>query len=125
MANLLPVIRSARWIWSPTDENGSSLEFWAYSSYGDSSEEFQARVRVAKSSDPSDKAWYTDVLSSQWRGDTLAGCSQIWDKFPPVGGTPDWLSTPQRPEDLATHVPYEYLAANLIKHGLVDASACE
>jgi hypothetical protein len=109
----------------PTDDNGISLEFWAYSSYGDSSEKFQARVRVTKSSDPSDNAWYTDVLSSQWRGDTLAGCSQIWDKFPPAGGTPDWLTTPQRPEDLATNVSYEYLAAALIKHNVMDASACD
>ncbi|MGD0752917.1 MAG: hypothetical protein ABSA23_16110 [Anaerolineales bacterium] len=109
----------------PTDDNGSTLQFWAYSSYGDSSEVFQARVRVAKSSDPSDQAWYTDVLSSQWRGDTLAGCSQIWDKFPPVGGSADWLTTPQRPEDLVTNVSYEYLAAALIKHNVVNASACD
>jgi hypothetical protein len=109
----------------PTNDDGMTLEFWANSSYGDSSEIFQARVRVAKSNDPSDHTWYTDVLSTQWRGDTLAGCSQIWDIFPPVGGNPDWLSTPQRPEDLATNISYEYLAANLIKHGVVDASACD
>jgi hypothetical protein len=109
----------------PTDENGMSMQFWAYSSYGDSSEIFSARVRVTKSDDPSDNAWYADVLSTQWRGDTLAGCSLIWDKFPPIGGTPDWLSTPQRPEDLATNISYEYLAANLIKHGVVDATACD
>jgi hypothetical protein len=109
----------------PTDDDGSALQFWAYSSYGDSSEVFQARVRVAKSADPSDQAWYADVLSSQWRGDTLAGCSQIWDEFPPVGGTPDWLTTPQRPEDLASNVSYEYLAAALIKHNVVDATACD
>ena len=109
----------------PTDDNGISLEFWAYSSYGDSSEIFKARVRVTKSDDPADNAWYADVLSTQWRGDAQAGCSLIWDKFPSVGGTPDWLSTPDRPEDLATNVSYEYLAANLIKHGVVDASACD
>jgi hypothetical protein len=109
----------------PTEDVGTSLEFWAFSSYGDSSEIFQAQVRVVRSSDPSDQAWYADVISSQWRGDPLAGCSQIWDKFPTVGGTPDWLSTPQRPEDLATNVAYEYLAANLITHGLVDVSTCD
>jgi hypothetical protein len=65
------------------------------------------------------------VLSTQWRGNTLAGCSEIWNTFPPVGGTPDWLSTPQRPEDLATNVSYEYLSANLIKHGVVEASSCD
>jgi hypothetical protein len=109
----------------PTDDDGISLEFWANSSYGDSSEVYTARVRVTKSDDPSDQAWYADVLSTQWHGDTLAGCSQIWDKFPPVGGVPEWLSTPQKPDKLTTKVPYEYLAANLIKHGVVDASICD
>ena len=109
---------------APTDEAGMNLEFWAYSSYGDSSDLFQARVRVMRSEEASDHSWYTDVLSSQWRGVPLAGCSQIWDVFPPIGGTPDWLSSPQRPEDLATRISYEYLAANLIGHGAVDASAC-
>jgi hypothetical protein len=86
---------------------------------------FTAQVRVSRSDDPSDQAWYADVLSTQWRGDPLAGCSQIWGKFPTLGGTPDWLSTPQRPEDLATNVSYEYLAASLIKHGVVDGSTCD
>jgi hypothetical protein len=110
---------------SPTDEDGLTLEFWANSSYGDSSEKFTARVRVARSNVPIDHAWYTDVLSTQWHGNTLAGCSQVWDVFPTVGGTPNWLSTPQRPEDLATNVSYEYLAANLIKNDVVDASKCD
>ena len=109
----------------PTDENGMSLQFWAYSSYGDSSEIFTAIVRVMKPDESSDDAWYADVLSTQWRGDALAGCSQIWDKFPSIGGTPEWLSTPQQPEELATNISYEYLAANLIKHGVVDAAGCD
>jgi len=109
----------------PTSDNGSTLQFWAYSSYGDSSEVFQARVRVAKSADPSDQVWYADILSTQWRGDTLAGCSQVWDKFPPVGGATGWLTTPQHPEELATNVGYSYLAAALINHEVVDASSCE
>jgi hypothetical protein len=107
-----------------TSDTGLNLEFWANSSYGDSSDIFQARVRVARSSDPADQSWYVDVLSTQWRGDPLAGCSQIWNKFPSVGGEPEWLTTPQRPEDLATSISYEYLAANLIKYGVADASSC-
>jgi hypothetical protein len=110
---------------APTDDSGTILEFWANSSYGDTSEIFSASVRVTRSDDPSDKTWYTDVLSDQWHGGTLAGCSKIWSTFPPIGGTPDWLSTPQRIEDLATSIPYEYLAANLIKNGYIDASACD
>jgi hypothetical protein len=109
----------------PTSDSGTSLEFWANSSYGDSSQIYTAQVRVTKKDDPSDLSWYVDVLSTQWRGNTLAGCSEIWNTFPPVGGTPDWLSTPQRPEDLATNVSYEYLSANLIKHGVVEASSCD
>lgn len=108
----------------PTSEDGLLVQFWAYSSYGDSSEVFQARVRVVPSDDSSGHFYYTDVISAQWRGEPLAGGSQIWDAFPPVGGTPSWLSTPERPEELATNVPYEYLAAHLIKQGVADASAC-
>jgi hypothetical protein len=109
---------------APTEEKGLTLEFWANSSYGDSSVLFTARVRVVASDEPGDHSWYVDVLSTQWRGAELAGCSQTWDVFPPVGGVPVWLSTPPRAEDLATSIPYEYLAANLIKHGVVDTSAC-
>ncbi len=109
---------------APTDDDGLYLEFWANSSYGDSSVLFEARVRVAVSDDPADQSWYVDVLSTQWRGAPLAGCSQTWKAFPPVGGVPLWLSTPLRAEDLATNIPYEYLAANLIKQGVADASAC-
>ncbi len=108
----------------PTDNDGIYLEFWANSSYGDSSVLFEARVRVVASDGPSDLSWYVDVLSTQWRGAPLAGCSQAWGVFPPVGGVPLWLSTPLRPEDLATNIPYEYLAANLIKQGVADASTC-
>jgi hypothetical protein len=108
----------------PTDSDGLYLEFWAYSSYGDSSVLFEAQVRVAASDDPADSSWYVDVLSTQWRGVDLASCSQTWETFPPIGGVPDWLSTPLRPEDLATDKPYEILAANLIKQGLADTSSC-
>jgi len=108
----------------PTGADGQVLEFWANSSYGDSSVLFEARVRVAASDDPSDQTWYVDVLSTQWRGTPLAGCSQTWQTFPPVGGVPVWLSTPLRPEDLATDIPFEYLAANLIIQGVADSSAC-
>jgi hypothetical protein len=109
---------------APTGTDGLGIEFWALSSYGDSSEKFQARLRVVRSEDPSDQSWYVDVISSQWRGTTLAGCSQVWDLFPTIGGLPDWLSTPQRPEELSTSVPYVYLAAYLITQGAVDASVC-
>ena len=110
---------------APTGQDGIDLEFWAYSSYGDSSELFTARVRVAASDDSANHGWYVDVLSTQWRGAPLAGCSQVWEAFPPVGGPPEWLSTPLRPEELSTDILYTYLAANLIKQGVADASSCD
>lgn len=112
---------------APTASAGATVEFWAYSSYGDSSETFSAQVRVAETSagDPDRQYWYVDVLSSQWTGTPAASCADSWQAFPPVGGPPAWLTTPNRAEDLTTEVPYNYLAANLIQAGLVDASGCE
>jgi hypothetical protein len=111
---------------APTDEDGASVEFWAYSSYGDSSETFSAQVRVVETDlgDPDQTYWYVDVLSDRWMGVPPASCAEAWEAFPPVGGPPAWLTTPKRPEDLLTEVPYNYLAANLIQAGVVDASAC-
>jgi hypothetical protein len=108
-----------------TDDDGVEMQFWSYSSYGDSSKVFtaQLRVRIADEGDPDQLYWYVDVLSPQWQGQA-ATCTQAWDIFPPVGGTPEWLSTPKYSEELSSDIPYTYLAANLILQGAVDASTC-
>ncbi len=110
----------------PTEEDGATLEFWAWSSYGDSSPIFTGQIRVirADEGDPDQFYWYVDVLSSQWQGGPVATCSDSWESFPPIGGLPDWLSSPRQSEDLSSDIPYTYLAANLILQGAVDASAC-
>jgi len=112
---------------APTDADGVTVDFWAYSSYGDSSDTYTAQVRVAQDNigNPDQTYWYVDVISSQWIGVPIASCSETWDSFPPVGGPPFWLTTPKRAEDLNTEVPYSYLAAKLITAGVVDASSCE
>lgn len=112
---------------APTDEDGVTVEFWAYSSYGDSSEVFSAQVRLAEDNEgnPDQTYYYVDIISSQWTGEPIASCADAWGAFAPVGGPPEWLTTPKRPKDLKTRVPYNYLAANLILAGMVDASACE
>ncbi|HSB01934.1 MAG TPA: hypothetical protein VLE49_14890 [Anaerolineales bacterium] len=109
-----------------TDENGFTIQFWANSSYGDSSEMFDAQVRVAvtDAGDPDRLFWYVDVLSSQWVGVPVASCVEAWGALPPVGGPPEWLSTPTKSESLGTDVSYSYLAAHLIRAGAVDVSAC-
>jgi hypothetical protein len=112
---------------APTDLDGVTVDFWAYSSYGDSSVAFTAQVRVVadNAGNPDQSYWYVDVISSQWIGVPTASCAESWNAFPPVGGPPHWLTTPRRAKDLNTEVPYNYLAAKLIIAGVVDASRCE
>jgi len=107
-------------------EDGSQLDFWAYSSYGDSSEKFQAKVRMIVLADPmSGESYnYVDVLSDQWTSSPSASCSQTWGSFPPLQGIPDWLTTPADVSGLASNRPFELLARNLINQGIVDVSAC-
>jgi hypothetical protein len=112
---------------SPTLLSGTTMEFWADSSFGDSSEHFTALLRVIDSgvaADPKEKGWYVDILSSQWKGNRVASCAQIWDAFPPIEGLPSWLSTPSIPELMASGETYFYLAGRLIEQKLVDASDC-
>jgi hypothetical protein len=109
-----------------TDKEGVTVEFWSYSTYGDSSIVYSAQVRVQKvdEGDPDQLYWYADVLSSQWKGQSVATCADSWNVFPPVGGPADWLTTPKKSEELSSDIPYTYLATNLILQGVVDASAC-
>lgn len=109
-----------------TPAEGVSVEFWSYSTYGDSSIVYTAQVRVQRSDqgDPDQLYWYVDVLSSQWKGEVVATCADAWGVFPPVGGVPQWLTTPVNSEELSSNIPYTYLAANLIKQGVVNAGSC-
>ncbi len=110
---------------SETDEDGTKLNFWASSSYGDSSPLFEAQVRVSRIEDEEGESfWYVDILSPQWRGEANASCAESWEAFPPVGGAPYWLSTPEEAEELRSDFSYAYLAGNLIANNLVDASQC-
>jgi hypothetical protein len=111
----------------PTVLTGIVVEFWADSSFGDSSQVFTAKVRVIDSGvsvTPTSGGWYVDVISDQWKGNELATCSDVWRAFPPVGGVPLWLSTPEAVAFLETQEPYSYLAGRLIAEGAVDASIC-
>ena len=115
-----------------TGLTGVPVSFWAESSFGDSSEVFTAQVRVipwgdfvapdAQSEDT--PQWYVDIISTQYLGEIESTCSQIWSSFPPVGGAPAWLASPDHPDGLVTTTPYYYLAASLINQGIVNASAC-
>lgn len=115
-----------------TGLSGTEVTFWAESSYGDSSDVFSAQIRVIPWGDfaapdvqtQDQPQYYVDVLSSQYLGEVQFTCSQIWLSFPPVGGPPAWLSSPDHPDVLASDEPLYYLAGELIAKGLVDASHC-
>jgi hypothetical protein len=116
----------------PTGQDGISIEFWADSSFGDASDHFTAQVRTipwGNFTSPDGSAtdvtkWYVDVISPQWTGAPLASCSQTWSSFPPVGGSPTWLTTPKDPSQLISYGSYYYLAGSLIEQSVVDASDC-
>ncbi len=106
---------------SETKEEGKTLRFWAYSSYGDSSVVFSAKIRVLQDEEEN---WIVDVLSDEWRGDPVAACAQTWEAFPPAEGMPPWLAPAKSVRDLETTFSYAYLAGTLISRGIVDASFC-
>lgn len=110
-----------------TPLQGVTVEFWADSSFGDSSEHFTAQVRVIDtgvSSVPGGSGWYVDVISSQWRGAPIATCARIWQAFPPMGVPPTWLASPDQSQLMASDAPYYYLAGRLISQGLVNVTEC-
>jgi hypothetical protein len=111
----------------PTTGRGVEVVFWADSSFGDSSNEFTALIRLFDSGVspfPSGGGWYIDVLSSQWLGGTTESCAQMWKTFPSVGIPPRWLLTPSQEEYLSSSEPYHYLAGRLIANKLVDIEGC-
>jgi hypothetical protein len=111
----------------PTLEEGIEITFWADSSFGDSSPQYKAQVRVTDggvSVSPGSGGWIIDVMSNRWQGYQAQGCGPIWGSFPPIGGPPTWLASPDWSELLATDDPYMYLAGRLISKGIVNASEC-
>jgi len=111
----------------PSLDAGVEVKFWVDSSYGDSSKQYTALIRVTDggvSVGPDDGGWIIDVMSNRWQENQAQGCGPIWRSFPPIGGLPPWLASPDWPSLLATDDPYMYLAGRLISNGIVDAGDC-
>lgn len=111
-----------------TNSKPLNLSFWAYSSHGDSSQVFDALLRVIKEGGKEGERltprWFVNVLSTQWTGEAPASCAAAWKSFLPPDGLPSWLTTPSSSAELNSDIPYNYLAANLIKQGVVNAKDC-
>ena len=111
----------------PTSDEGAEIKFWVDSSYGDSSDQYNALVRVIDagvSTGPETGGWIIDIMSNRWQEYQASGCGPIWGVFPPIGELPTWLTSPDWPQLLATDDPYMYLAGRLISHGIIDARSC-
>ncbi|MGH2627043.1 MAG: hypothetical protein ACRDHY_10375, partial [Anaerolineales bacterium] len=112
----------------PRRPDGESVrvQFWAESSFGDTSQVFEALIRARPPgfTDKDQAGWEVDILSTQWRGDPTQTCALAWESFPPRDDLPEWLTTPSDEESLSSDIPYVFLAGMLIARGEVDASAC-
>ena len=119
--------RSVRCLCRVTGERGVAIEFWAESSYGDSSAHYMGRIRVTESSNdsPFTTAWRVEIVSGLIDLNNVEGCAEIWQTFPPLGTPPEWLSNPSYPIVLQTSEPYTYLAGQMIQEGYVDTSHCD
>lgn len=114
-----------------TGDHGVTLTFKGESSFGDTTEEYTAYLRVLPWGETSEQielpqhvGYYIDIVSPQWRGQSHSACASIWQSFPPVEGAPAWLGTPNNISDLSSSLSLHYLAAMLIQRGEVDASDC-
>ena len=104
-----------------TGEQGSWLEYWAESSYGDRSERVRIRYRARVSDDGAN--FHFDLLDNEWKNSLPSG-TLLWQVFPPSEGMPSVLVQPESPVQLYTTDSYLYLAGYLIQSGQVDASGC-
>lgn len=115
-----------------TIDQGITLTFWGDSSYGDTTGLYTAYVRVLPWAEQTTEGagtenlagYYVDIISPQYQGQKSSSCAAIWQSFPPVTGSPDWLDTPDNASDLSTSLSLHFLAAMLIQNREVDASGC-
>jgi hypothetical protein len=107
-----------------TDLQGEEFTFQGDSSFGDSTQEFIGYIRVIPDT-PLKGSYSIDVISTQFRGKKPPSCSSAWEVFPENVTPPDWLKTPGDAAELQRSTKLYYLAASLIKNGIVDADVCD
>jgi hypothetical protein len=105
---------------SPSAPNGEQITFWADSSFGDTSEVYEARVRINANGVGK---WQLDLLSGQSTDLKTEAFAMEWNIFPQLD-KPLWLSHSLDPNVLTSNEPYQYLAGQLIRAGVANASGC-
>lgn len=107
-----------------TELEGVKIIFEADSSFGDSTGKYVAYARVIPHK-TLDDAYLIDVISPQYTGRVAPSCSNIWKVFPESTDLPAWLDTPGDASGLESSHRLYYLAAVLIRNGLVNPIGCD
>lgn len=111
----------------PTSDHGVIIEFWANSSFGDTSPTYTGRLRLQSSSKKSTNlpdGWKIELISERWKEGNLRECAERWKALPAPGALPTWLSIPSDPEHLSTEQSLAYLAGKLIINNLAHPGSC-
>ena len=96
------------------------IEYWATSSFGDSSELYNATIRIYNTP-PEYKVEITSKSTYFISGyQTLPDIIGLYSE----NEIPDFLNQPANIQDLKTYNDLQYLSKKLIHYGLADTSAC-
>ena len=106
-----------------TTNKGLEIEYWAESSFGDKSQHKTFIYRnIFQQSGKND--YRVDLLGDDWAEEAASG-ALIWNIFPPIKyPLQDILEQPVSYHEISTKNNYLFLAGNLIRSGMVDASSC-
>lgn len=108
-----------------TADKGGWLLYWADSSLGDESKLFEVKFRSVLLKGGDTPSYRLDLLTDDWLESLPAG-SAMWEIFPSTNQQlPMIYEQPVAMEYLATANPYSYLAAHLIRKGIVDGRSCK
>ncbi|NMB87460.1 MAG: hypothetical protein GYA17_03810 [Chloroflexi bacterium] len=100
-------------------DHDAEVVYWATSSLGDESQHYRATVRVAENYG----GYYLTKTAYSPVSLFVDTCADIWGSTA-TGASPSWVNLPASPDDLRTDKTLHYLAQQLIRHGVVDASSC-
>ncbi len=102
------------------------VEYWANSTIGDASTRHFLTIQSNPEPQPS-KSWQISLVGDQFSDSPLANTTALsmdWLSLPP-STLPDFLTTPNNPQELTSKKDYYYLAGMIIRNGLVKVKDCQ